>query len=91
MNYRGVSDEQLAGRLGVARATVTRYRNEQHRLNTGKIVAIAAALDIEPEKLWQPPPPNDRPSLDALVAKVPTDELRKLAETLRYLLKTGEK
>lgn len=94
MNDRGVSDERLAGRLGVARETVTRYRNEQHRLNPEKIAAIAAALDMEPEKLWQPPPPKDvppRPSLDALVAKLPTDEVRKLADTLGYLLKTGGK
>ena len=91
MNYRSVSDEQLAACLGVARETVTRYRNEQRRLNPEKIAAIAAVLDIEPEKLWQPPPPNDRPSLDALVAKLPTDEVRKLADTLGYLLKTGGK
>jgi transcriptional regulator with XRE-family HTH domain len=64
MAERGLSDERLAGRLGVARETVTRWRGQQHRLNPDKIAALASALDMEPQELWQPP---GRPSLDALV------------------------
>lgn len=92
MAYRGLTDERLAGRLGVARETVTRYRNQQHRLNPAKIAAIAAALDIKPAQLWEPPPPEGRvprPSLDAMFEGAPDAAIEKLAEFGAILLKTG--
>jgi DNA-binding Xre family transcriptional regulator len=75
MEFRGLSDEKLANRIGVARETVTRWRGQQHRLNPGKMAAIASALDCEPEELWRPP---ERPSLDAMV-KNATEELQNTA------------
>lgn len=89
MAARGVSDERLAGRLGVDRVTVTRYRNQQHRLNPDKIAAIAAALDLEPEELWRPPAPDGRPSIDAMLRNAPDDAVKRLAEVAAILLKTG--
>ena len=64
---RGLNDEQVANRLDppVDRATVFRWRKEQHRLNPEKIGKLALALDLEPHELWRPP---GRPSLDAIVA-----------------------
>ena len=44
MEHRNLSDEKLANRLGVDRVTVTRWRNQQHRLNPEKIAAIAVPL-----------------------------------------------
>jgi hypothetical protein len=61
---RGLNDEKVGNRIGVDRATVFRWRKEQHRLNPEKIAALADALDLEPQELWRPP---QRPSLDALV------------------------
>lgn len=61
---RGVNDEKVGNRLGRDRATIFRWRKEQHRLNPDKIAALAKALDLEPEELWRPPA---RRSLDALV------------------------
>lgn len=61
---RGLNDEKVGNRIGVDRATVFRWRKEQHRLNPEKIAALADALDLEPQELWRPP---ERPSLDALV------------------------
>ena len=72
MEHRGISDEQMAGRIGVARETVTRWRTHQHRLNPEKIAALAHALDIEPEELWRPP---GGVSLNQLVKDAP-DELK---------------
>lgn len=91
MSYKGVKDERLAGRLGVDRVTVTRYRNQQHRLNPGKIAAIAAALDILPAKLWELPPADgpNRPSIDALLKDAPDAAVEKLAELAALLAKTG--
>lgn len=75
MEVRGISDEQLAGILGVARETIWKWRKQQHRLNPRKIATIAAALDIKPEQLWRPP---SEPSLDAIVSGAP-DEVRATA------------
>jgi transcriptional regulator with XRE-family HTH domain len=61
---RGLSVEQLAGRVGVARETVWRWETQQHRLNPDKIAQLASSLDIEPEELWRRP---QRQSLDALL------------------------
>lgn len=61
---RGLNDEKVGLRLGKDRATIHRWRKEQHRLNPEKIAALASVLDIEPEELWRPP--ADR-SLDVVV------------------------
>lgn len=66
--YRGVNDEKVGELIGVDRATIFRWRKEQHRLNPDKIAALAKALDVEPEELWRHP---DRRSLDALVKDAP--------------------
>lgn len=72
---RGLNDEKVGNRIGVDRATVFRWRKEQHRLNPQKIAALATALDLEPAELWRPPA---RPSLDSLVRNSP-DEVVELA------------
>jgi transcriptional regulator with XRE-family HTH domain len=83
MEHRGLSDEKLANRLGVARETVFRWRKEQHRLNPDKIAAIANALDIEPEDLWRPP---GRESLDAIVKDAPPELQATAIDIVRRLI-----
>jgi len=91
MEEKEVSDEQLAGRLDppVARETVTRWRNQQHRLNPAKIAAIAAALDIRPQQLWRPPPPDTRPSIDEMLEDASDELVRQAAEMTAILRRTG--
>lgn len=90
MENRGLSDERLAGRLNVARETVTRWRSQQHRLNPDKIAAIATALDLEPPELWSPPgAPAGRPSIDAMMKDAPQEAFDRLAEMAAFLAKTG--
>lgn len=89
MDDRGYSDENLAQRLSVDRVTVTRWRNQQHRLNPEKIAGIAAALDLEPEELWHQPGQATRPSVDALLRGAPDEMAQRAAEVVAILLKTG--
>lgn len=70
MAERGLSDDQLAGRLETDRTTIWRWRTQQHRLNPDKIAAIAFALDVEPAELFQPP---GRRSIDALISGASDD------------------
>jgi transcriptional regulator with XRE-family HTH domain len=87
MEHRSVSDEKLANRLNVARETVTRWRNQQHRLNPGKIAALAAALDLEPEDLFRPP--TARPSLDSLVRDAPDELQNTVTDVVKRLVGRG--
>jgi len=84
MEHRELSDEKLANRLGVDRVTVTRWRNQQHRLNPDKIAAIAVALDLEPEALFRPP--SARPSLDALLRDAPAELQDTAADIVKRLV-----
>lgn len=78
MEAKGINDERLAGRLDVARETVTRWRNEQSRLNPYKIDAIAKALGLKSGmELWRPP---GRPSLDAALTDAPDELVKQFAE-----------
>ena len=84
MENRNLTDEKMAGRLGVDRVTVTRWRNQQHRLNPEKIAAIAVALDLEPEELFRPP--SARPSLDSLLRNAPADLQDTATDIVRRLV-----
>jgi transcriptional regulator with XRE-family HTH domain len=78
----GTNDERLAGRLNVARETVTRYRNYPNRLNPAKLAQIAEALDIEVWRLWQDPA---RPSIDELLAGQDNETVERIARSLDAL------
>jgi transcriptional regulator with XRE-family HTH domain len=84
MEHRRLSDERLAGRLDVARETVTRWRNQQHRLNPDKIARLASALDIDPTELWRSP--AGPPSIDAMVRDVPEDVRSTAVDIVRTLI-----
>lgn len=83
MDYRGLSDERAAGRLGVSRETVWKWRTQQDRLTPSKMAALASVLDIEPEELYRLP---DRPSLDAMVKDQPEDIQNMAADIVRRLI-----
>lgn len=83
LDYRGLSDEKAAGRLGVARETVWKWRTQPRRLTRDKIASLAVILDIEPEELYRPP---NRPSLDAMVKDQPEEVQKMAADIVRRLV-----
>lgn len=80
---RGLNDEKVGNRLDKDRATIFRWRKEQHRLNPGKIAELASALDIEPEELWRPP--DLGPSLDVMVKDSPPETQAMIADVVRRM------
>ena len=86
LEHRGLSDERAAGRLGVARETVWKWRTQPHRLTTDKMAALASILDIEPAELYRPP---NSPSLDALVSNEPETIKAMAADIVRRLVNRG--
>jgi transcriptional regulator with XRE-family HTH domain len=69
---KGISAEQMAGRLGMERESVLRLEREaMTRANPEKQAEYADILQIQPEALWRPP---SDPSLDTLVEQAPPEK-----------------
>lgn len=67
---RGLTQEQLGGRLGVTGVSVSRWETGRALLSTNVLAAIAEALDIEPPDIYRHP---DQPSADALLRGQPQE------------------
>ena len=84
MDHLGVSDETMAGRLGVARETVWRRYSEQNRLNPEKIAEFADALGMEEvTQLYFPPLV---PSLDAIATGASSEQREMIADVVRRVM-----
>lgn len=81
--HRGLNDEKVAGRLGVDRTTVWKWRKYPNRLDPGKLAQLAIALDCDPADFWRPPA---RISLDAIAKDAPDADLADLAEVVSRLV-----
>ena len=79
MRHKGVSDTQLANRLGRARETIFRWRKDQRKLTPEKQIELAMAIGIEPEDFWRPP---GRPDLNALARDLDDDQ----HETVQFMM-----
>lgn len=86
MEHRGLSDEKVANRLGVARETVYRWRTEQHRLNPEKLAQLAHALDMEPQEFYRPP---GQVSIDAMLVGAPDDLRETAVDIVKRLVSRG--
>ena len=84
MEHLGISDDEMAGRIGVAsRTTVWKRYREQHRLDLGKIQQFADALGISRSQLNYPPGIQ---SLDAIAENATPDQRARAADVLRRML-----
>jgi hypothetical protein len=86
MDFLGLTDEALGNRMGKDRATIWRWRVQQHRLNPDKIAALAAGIGLaDPVDLWRDPR-TARPSLDAIIKNAPGDIQDMAADIIRRLV-----
>lgn len=91
---RGISPEQLAGRVGIERESYYRWLREPWRINRAKQAALEDALELPQDGLYSPPSPLDapppRPSLDALTKDATPEQRDMLFDIARRILgKTG--
>lgn len=85
--HLGISDEKMAGLMGVSRTTVWKRYTEQHRLTPQKVAQIADALERHPNELLFPP---EVPSLDAMAdGASPEQRAAMVTDIMRRLKKTG--
>ena len=66
--HRGLTQQELADRLGTSDVTVSRWETGKRRPDPDAQAAIAEALDAEPEDLFRHP---STPSVDALLRDQP--------------------
>lgn len=83
--YRRLDQEQLADRVGVTAATISRHETGERSSNEGYLAALAEALNCHPTDLWRDPA---QPSADDLLRDMPEDQR---AQVLRIIqtFKTG--
>lgn len=75
VTHLGLSDEDVASRLGIGRTSFWKQYTDQNRLNPAKVAQIAEALDIHHSQLNYPPGTE---SLDAIV-EAAEPEVRQMA------------
>jgi DNA-binding XRE family transcriptional regulator len=84
MEHLGVSDETMAGLLGIERTSVWRLYTEQNRLNPEKILAFSNALGLNQiTQLYFPP---DVQSLDAIVKGASNEQRAMAADVVRRIM-----
>ena len=96
----GVSQSDLANRLGVTFQQVQKYENGKNRISAGKISAIAEALKVRPDQILGTNGGNQRGAgIDPLslrdhwlnellitMAKLPASRRRAIIEALRIIV-----
>jgi transcriptional regulator with XRE-family HTH domain len=53
----GLTQEQLADRLGVTKSTISRWEGSKRIPSINVLAAICEGLDIPIRAIWNPPPP----------------------------------
>ncbi len=96
----GLSQTDLANRLGVTFQQVQKYENGKNRISAGKVCAIAEALKVRPDQILGTKGGNHRGTgIDPLslrdhwlnellitMAKLPANRRRAIVEALRIIV-----
>lgn len=85
-DYRYLTQEQLAERIGTTAASVSRIETGARDYSQAYLEAAAEALSCEVRELFRPP---DEPSIDDLLSGAPDATKRQARAILETLLKTG--
>lgn len=82
MDYRGVNQERLAGRLEVESSTVSKLLTGRQRLSDVWLSGIAGALDVEVADLFRDP---NRPTREELLAGLTDDQVSQVIQIINVL------
>jgi len=83
---RGLTQEQVAGRLDTDKGVISKLENGGQRLTAEWIFGIAEALDIDPEQLFHHP---DQPTVNDLLRNTPPALRDHILGLVTQLAKTG--
>lgn len=87
---RGLSQEQLAERIGIERSYVTKIENGSRRYDQPFLEAAAVVLNVTPADLVMRPP-SDPEGLWSIYDQLTPDQRQTLVEMGRVLQRTGTK
>lgn len=85
-DHRGLTQEQLAARVGTTKGAVSKLENGRSLFNQSSLEAWADALACEPGDFYHPP---DRPTADELLRGQPQDVADRAVAVLKAMLKAG--
>ena len=86
--YRGLTQEQLAEKLGLTKGSISRVENGEVPYSQDLLEALSTALDTEPGSLLMRPP-TESEALWLLWSKAQPAERKQLTEMARVIVKTG--
>ncbi len=78
----GLSDAQLAQRVGVTRQTIFRWKKEHWRVTSDNIEKLASVFGCEPRDLFRPPAFE---SVDAIIENLSDDLRARVVEIAKVL------
>ena len=81
--HRGLLQEELARRTGIAKSVISRYETGDRRIHLEAQFRLMRALGITPAQFFSPP---DSPSLDVLAASASAEDRRRLVNLVRAFL-----
>lgn len=79
--------QAMADRLEIERESYYRLERNPRTLSLGEVVELADAMGIEPGRLFHPPHGDDRPSIDEIVADVPSADREVVVDLARSMQK----
>jgi transcriptional regulator with XRE-family HTH domain len=82
----GLTQDQLAGRLGTTKASISRWENKKRGPTLNVVAAIAEALDRPITDLFRHP---DQPSVDELLRAEPQQRQNAAVEIVKAYLRGG--
>lgn len=87
LRSKDLSDERAAGRIGVDRATVFKWRKNPYKLSQEQLEILAKACDLKDFRDFYRPP--GRPSVDAVIDAAPAEVQDMITDVVQRLVKQG--
>lgn len=86
LEFRGLTAEQLAGRLDTSKSVVSKLMNGKQRYNQDWLEMIAYALNVEVPALYRHP---EAPTADELLRSTTPEKAREVFRVISVMLGTG--
>ena len=83
---KGLSQEQVADRIGTGKAVVSKYENYKREMTLNAALEFSEALGLEPLAIFRDP---EQPSVDELLANASPEKRKEAVAIVRALLKAS--
>lgn len=84
--HRGLTQEQLAGRVDLTAASISRLENGKQNYIQETLEALASALNIDVPDLFRPPLTPEQEAWRTLVGRVPPEKRPQVTKIIEALI-----